>query len=324
MIRVALIDNGILKEEIGRNSIIKEVNFSQIKEENSEEEILGLHGTICASLIKEICPQVEFLDIKITNTQDKFSPWILLQALRWCEKERLDIINMSLGGVTQVAREEIQESIFRLRKKNVIIVAACDKESYNAVPACLEGVISVACGENGEYRVEVPECEVSRKLGLYIQEKNSFAAPVITGYIANYLTLFQCGVKKNLNEYLICQTGVIRNKKELCIPVIRLNMGNEEIEELLFEFRKQGFYTRRISKQKEIRLSIKYNQYDIVFIDWEIKLEEELVDGIIEQKATGNYQLLINGKKKTREVHCIQDLILLLEEEFKDNEGNKS
>ncbi len=95
MVTVAIIDSGIRMDLLSHNVECIKVNLFDDK--CDDEIVQGLHGTICAEVLLQRFHDVKIIDIPIFECADTLSCEYLKleQALQWCSKNFVEIINMS-------------------------------------------------------------------------------------------------------------------------------------------------------------------------------------------------------------------------------------
>ena len=123
-IRVAFIDDGIngkLYQVLGVNENIS-INKGHI--ESISEDVLNKdsHGSRCAAIFsKYVLCDVEIVSIKILHDGNG-NCLDLLSAIDWCEKNHVDVINMSIGTVDPEDGQLISEYInYNCFMKNMIL-----------------------------------------------------------------------------------------------------------------------------------------------------------------------------------------------------------
>lgn len=129
-----------------------------------------------------------------------------MNAINWCMHNSVDIINISLGTTNNFAFPSIKSAIDNVLKKGIIVIAAMDNKNRYSLPACLYGVIGVKASQkymndkfklkwypfdgieiavSGRHQIDIKGMNV-----LVTNNKNSFATPVITAYIANIFNVY--------------------------------------------------------------------------------------------------------------------------------------
>jgi len=201
-VKVAIIDTG----KYNHPDIDPPFAFHNFTTDNNENDNNG-HSTHIAGIIagrddgigvSGIAPGSSVLIAKALNdagTCPMDCKW-LINAIRWCDRMDVDIINMSLGSELELP-EEFHKVIIR---SNSIIIAASGNEGSSKInyPANWNGVISVgSCENTGEcasysnygdnLTVVAPGSDIySTWLGgtYKLESGTSMAAPMISGILA--------------------------------------------------------------------------------------------------------------------------------------------
>lgn len=293
MIKVAVIDNGIIENEIPGIVVDKKVTFAVEKKSLESKFWYDYHGTICADIIYNICTEVLFYDVKVTDGGEPFSVNTLINALKWCEKEEIKIINLSLGVLYTYDVEKLKTIIKRLVQKNFFLVASAHVGGMISYPAEIEGVFSASCNENGKYAVSIPNCKIAKKKKVNVNSHNSFAAPVITGYIVLYLKKNIYATRKEVEQYLLTECKIIRNERKkhnLDVPVIMLKLSEEERIKIISSFQNRKYLVETSDSVAEINAKANHEKCNIVFA-YGKKEQEELSDMII-RKTKNKYEII--------------------------------
>lgn len=178
------------------------------------------HGTACADLILQVAPDARVIPIRIFSERLEASPAALIAAIDWAVARRLDLINLSLTTIRRDALAALYRSCELARRAGTIVVAAAGPLNARALPSIFEPVIGVAAGRF-ENRLEVRyrdrhevECvangvQRARSLAGRIRtwSGSSFAAPVVTGHIANFLQSHRGGTIEVVRQMLVSRFG---------------------------------------------------------------------------------------------------------------------
>ena len=161
-VTVGVIDTGVYyPHEVFNNRYIdSKINFSSTGDTNSTLDDNG-HGTAVASIIAMSTPDnVKIKGYKVLDSKGYATTSAMLAVIEYIinEKDRPDIINLSIGGY-ELADDDFQalisESLKRLSDKGVTICAAAGNENVPAQYNCISGsssVITVAsCSSSGEF-----------------------------------------------------------------------------------------------------------------------------------------------------------------------------
>lgn len=124
---IAIIDSGLSSDFEEFNKIKGGVSFF-IREDcifrsDLYEDECG-HGTNCAYIISKYCKDAILYIIKIIDATKGCNSVLLLNALEHLEKVKVDIINISLSVWGEDYKEEISQSMYRLKKQGKIIVSS--------------------------------------------------------------------------------------------------------------------------------------------------------------------------------------------------------
>lgn len=262
---IALLDNGIFCKGTLRNSITeRKVFLSKEILERAEEKFVPVHGTKCAEIIKDICPEVCFLDLRILYHEGTTELPVLLEALDWCIQNEIKLIHMSLGTVSYFDINPLEIRIKKLISQGTIIVAAYHNRNIRTYPAAFSGVFGVRQdrygilssnqfmfqeqqGGNRENSIVAQGKEMDRK-----KQANSYAAPVVTGYIARFLNQHPDAEFQEVLTYLDeCSVhgkvypdrlGNTVRKGDIEIPVIAgIGLYDREISWLSRQFEEKGY-----------------------------------------------------------------------------------
>ncbi len=210
-ITVAIIDGGLDPNEFNvKSSIGFRLNKSGDIEKVDNPKIENNHGIIVAKCIKHIYKNVEFIDLNILDSELSSNGYVFLKALQYCEKEKPDIINLSLGTTKKRYFLAMKKIIKRLNKQNVIVVAAENNGKRKSYPANIRGVIGVKGNElidctkyifnNGFYYTssKLPKTLILKKQHEEIQG-NSLACGFMTGHICKAINAFEIKSVKTLH-----------------------------------------------------------------------------------------------------------------------------
>ncbi|MGR5984450.1 S8 family peptidase [Bacillus cytotoxicus] len=224
-IKVAILDSGIYKEhEDLKGKIVKE--FNTINLNNPIIDETG-HGTAIAGIIAAenntlgilgVAPNVQLYDVKVLDNQGKGEVNHLIEGIRWCIEQRVNILNISFG--LQSETPELKKAIDEAVDSGIIVVAASGNTYGLGVdyPAKYENVISISSvnkefkrassSAKGKIDFAAPGVDIlstNQDGGYSIYSGTSFATAFATGVISvllaesdNMLNLDQ--IKKILIE----------------------------------------------------------------------------------------------------------------------------
>lgn len=199
---IAIIDDRFEFYKLSPVNLIGEYNtIVAVDEYTNCSERYDSHGAICASIITKYCSYAKFYNIIVKSTFDNGYICSFINGLRHCFNIDVDIVHISIGSVASEDFKIIEDTINRLHqyKPNLLIVAACSNKNIVTFPAYLPHVIGVRYNmrcykygirvlDNNELGVDV-EAATPCSLNEFgpLKRCNSFAAPVITGLIAQMI-----------------------------------------------------------------------------------------------------------------------------------------
>ncbi|MEK4513056.1 S8 family serine peptidase [Paenibacillus sp. FSL K6-2524] len=206
--RVAIIDDGI--NETIFNEKFLEYNLEidaelQVVSRRNYHDLDFNHATICASIIRKYTKCDLMSSIKILNERAKSTVNQLVRAVEWCIEKEMDLVNISLGSTLNLDYEFLRNVVNQAYDRGMIIIAAQSNEGIFTYPASLTNVIGVNCDKAGIYTerefafniyplngIDIT-ANARHKLKDYLgrefitQNSNSFAAPVVTSIINDFL-----------------------------------------------------------------------------------------------------------------------------------------
>lgn len=148
-VKVAVIDSGIemahkafKKNHIDGYSVVKD-GERWIK--NMRVFDINGHGTACASVIVNECPNVEILSIGILDVEGKTNLSALEIALESLIDSGVSIINMSLS-FRKLVDGELYRICQRLSERNITLIASLENGCEKSYPAVFDNVIGVRHG----------------------------------------------------------------------------------------------------------------------------------------------------------------------------------
>lgn len=163
------------------------------------------HGSICAAIIAKYAPNAKIGSIKILDEltlAGKCSHFI--KAILWCVEHKIRIIHLSIGTVDPGDFQRLMKVSHYAWANDIIIIAAGKNDDSFTLPASCSNVIGVvACRKYTEDQYAIAlapnrginfvassrhKIRLTEEAEDYIpQYANSFAAPVITAHVYNWL-----------------------------------------------------------------------------------------------------------------------------------------
>lgn len=203
-VRVAVVDSGIDAEHPALKGKVKEsveavVQNGRVQFQPSTTGDAAGHGTACAGIITEVAPEVELYSIKVLGSNASGSGDMFLAGLDWAIKQKMQVVNLSLGTTKPDYFAPLHDLIDRAYHAGCIVVAAANNLPQPSFPSIFSSsLVSVVKNDGTDpfdfgYRygevIELVAPGVQIKTtwpgGGYRQlTGNSFACPYIAGIIA--------------------------------------------------------------------------------------------------------------------------------------------
>ena len=194
-VRVAVIDSGVHASHPHVGGVTGGVGIDADGAEHDDYvDRLG-HGTAVTAVIREKAPNAEIFVIKVFDRELAATGIALVAACRRALRERVDIVNLSLGTKNPEHAAALSEVVAELNDANALIVAAGEQDGVRWLPGSLDGVCSVTLDwslDRNEIRSTGPmsyrACGYPRPIPGVPIEKNlkglSFAVANVTGVLA--------------------------------------------------------------------------------------------------------------------------------------------
>jgi subtilisin family serine protease len=203
-VRVAVIDSGVDAEHPALKGKVKDavevyVQGGRINFRPSQSGDEAGHGTACAGIITSIAPDVELYSIKVLGANASGSGEMFLAGLDYAIKQRMQIINLSLGTTKRELAAPLRDLLDKAYQAGCIVVAAANNLPQPSFPSVFSSsLVSVIKREGNDpfnfgYRygevIELSAPGIGVRAawpgGGYRQlTGNSFACPHIVGIIA--------------------------------------------------------------------------------------------------------------------------------------------
>jgi len=200
-VKIGIIDTGINFSDLRFNTnkvkfitLYRNKDGSFNSDSNNIIDDVG-HGTICTQIIGSKLKSTEIYFVKIYGQSLYCNSDLLIEAIKSCIKNRVQLINISLGISGSIINPKLAELCDKAYKKGIIIIASAHNEDEISFPAYYHRVIGV-----GNIDVEFDDKWVfieNSEIELFANGNyahlgkqyngSSFAAPKITANIANYI-----------------------------------------------------------------------------------------------------------------------------------------
>ena len=150
-VRIALIDSGINAAHSHVGPLAGGVAFSsapnrEIQQAGDYRDTLG-HGTALAGILKFKAPEAELFAVKIFTDRLVTSIEVLEAALLWAIRQKIHVVNLSLGTANVEHRSRMLKITAEARREGTLIAASSPAEKTEILPAALDGVFGVAASE---------------------------------------------------------------------------------------------------------------------------------------------------------------------------------
>ncbi|WDV46763.1 S8 family serine peptidase [Clostridiaceae bacterium M8S5] len=221
---IVVIDDGV-NERYFNTSLIHNLlvndEMKLVKRKNDYNQDEMSHGTTCAGIIKKYAKhEVDLSSIKILSNKGDGKLDKLIIAMEWCIENKVDIINLSMGTVYYKDKKEASKIINKAVEKGITIIAANKNARVITYPSVFINVIGVKCDrtrklQEGEYTYEleaedginITACSI-HKMKNYLEEEpfiqncNSFATPMITAIVSDYIANNSKADLKEIKKFL--------------------------------------------------------------------------------------------------------------------------
>lgn len=210
-VRIAVVDSGVDREHPALKDKIKDA-VEAYKDEKGRTAFRPAqmgddagHGTACAGIIASIAPEASLHSIKVLGAQASGSGEMFLSGLDYAIKQKMQVINLSLGTTRPELSAPLHELINRAYQAGAIVVAAANNLPHPSFPSVFSSsLVSVSKQESSNpFAFSYRFGEVIELLAPGVQVRttwpgggyrqltgNSFAAPHITGLIALILEAY--------------------------------------------------------------------------------------------------------------------------------------
>ena len=199
-IRIGVIDSGINPVHPHAGPVAGGVRIrmrdGRIEEDEDWEDLLG-HGTATAATIRGHAPDASLYAIRIFVRRLTAHTEALLSAIDWAIKQRMHLVNLSLGCTAFRWEQAFREVCSRATQADITIVSASETDGTPSLPGVLPDVIGVCSDPRLQDGTIAIKDEVffappwARPLGNLPRERNlqgdSLAVANVTGIIARIM-----------------------------------------------------------------------------------------------------------------------------------------
>lgn len=259
---VGIIDTGLdtkckyfLRTNYEACSVKQDGNVSLLK---SDYEDKNGHGTACASIIINECPNVEFFIINAFGESGKTNLVAIEKALKILKETSVDIINMSFA-ITTAPGNELSDLCLELSKNKIVVAAAANNYDGRSFPACYESVCGVRGGKIKNNKVY--EIDTSKEIAIYILLKMQIGM----FFVVFFLQLIVIWSQLKFTNILVEKTKKIRLKQDGIYASMQQYLGN--IIVVILNKAKLLFFSEFVKKERSYQkecaeLDIQYAVFD--------------------------------------------------------------
>ena len=141
--KIAVIDDGV-----ARNVLPLPVRCFEIKNGNvleaERKASARSHGTVCAKMVAQGVRDAEIISLAVYDENRSGREEDLLAALRWCQKNPVDYINLSNGITAGLQNGDLNEVCRKLWEQGTLIFAGISNDWEYTLPAQLPWVTGVS------------------------------------------------------------------------------------------------------------------------------------------------------------------------------------
>lgn len=163
------------------------------------DEAVG-HGTMVAGLVEQVCPRVEFVVVRVANSDGFGRTWTVIKGIAFAIVNGAELLNISLGGENIPAMSDVLDWV---EEHRALVVAAVGNNGADTIlsPAEVRKAVSVAgllpddkkapfSNWGNHVRVSAPATGLAGpwwRSGAVAWSGTSFATPLVTGALANVI-----------------------------------------------------------------------------------------------------------------------------------------
>lgn len=152
-VKVAILDSGV--ELITDIPVVKSVNLVEDEQDITfyMNDMTG-HGTAVADIVADINPNADIYAVRVLDSNNRATLARIIEGIRWCIDEDVDIINMSFG--TSVESEILRKTIQGAYEEGILMIASAGNGGCEGVeyPAAYEEVMAVGAVDTNAVKTE--------------------------------------------------------------------------------------------------------------------------------------------------------------------------
>lgn len=219
-VRIAVIDSGWdrrLKDsrvEQGCGFVAPPDELTLTRSDDDRDQI-G-HGTACADIVLQVAPEAAIVPLRVFGARLETSIDVIVAAIDEAVRVEARIANLSLATFRPDALAPFRAATERARKAGVIVIASASNGQGGGYPSTFPAVLGVDIRGTGDpfavsydpsfdAEYSLPDApRIARGLfGRRVRTRGtSFAAPVVSGRVANFLAVSPSATLDEVREFL--------------------------------------------------------------------------------------------------------------------------
>lgn len=215
---------------------------------NNDKDIT--HGTICSMIINRTNEKIELIGINVFSDDNCFISDVIV-ALEWCLDKNIDYINMSMGSVLLLYKDEIRfmEVCKKLYSQGKFIVSAFSNDFPLSSPAFYSYVIGVKAwhlksikfnskGFCDFYAPAIFRLRIDNNVFIKTEYCNSYAAAYVMNKLAKKMDRFDSltEIYEYLDEFKFSRNCIYNKRKNLLFTAVKTNKVVFVKEEQISDF----------------------------------------------------------------------------------------
>lgn len=101
------------------------------------------HGTAVTAVIREKAPEADVFAVKVFDRRLSTSIETLVRAIEWCARNRMRLVNLSLGTQNMDHAAKLQGAVDTALASGALVIAALEDDGIRWLPGALPGVLPV-------------------------------------------------------------------------------------------------------------------------------------------------------------------------------------
>lgn len=224
---VAVIDSGIIENAFAFSSEVQQIKVKKHRwtSKNNVKDTVQSHGTVVCAILTKYAMNVKIYSVRVfcgdcLSTDCR----TLVQALTWCYRHKIPLINLSLGTTEKSDFITVDRIVSKMAAQGQIIVSAYHMNGSVTMPASHPAVIGVHTTPGLREYSFYPDfsqgksdfiassqhivCINHGRFSFQTALSTSFAVPTITAAFANCMTRYP-GKDRSFYEQLVAQQSFL-------------------------------------------------------------------------------------------------------------------